>query len=40
MLYECKTWSVTLEEKQKWRVRQKTPLKKIYAPKKEEVRRI
>jgi len=40
MLYERETWSVTLGEKQKWRVRQKTLLNRMYAPKKEEVRRI
>jgi hypothetical protein len=38
MLYECETWSVILGVEQKWRVRQKTLLNRICAPKKEEGR--
>jgi hypothetical protein len=37
VLYRCKTWSLTLSEKQRLRVSQNRVLKRIFGPKRNEV---
>jgi hypothetical protein len=36
VLYGCKTWSLTLREKQRLRVSENRVLRKIFGPKREE----
>jgi hypothetical protein len=38
-LYECETWSVTVREKDRFRVFENTVLRRIFGPKREEVAR-
>jgi len=37
-LYECETWSLTLREESRLRVFQKRVLRRIFGPKRDEVR--
>jgi hypothetical protein len=39
LLYGCETWSLTLREEYRLRVSENRVLRKIYGPKRDEVRR-